>query len=399
MSKHKSAPIDGRRLKLLIYSHAFAPEIGGVETIVTTLARGLAMPPGGSDFDVTVATPTAGGDCDDSSFPFAIVRRPGFRKLAELIRESDVVHVAGPALPPMLLAWWLKKPWAVEHHGFQVICPNGQLVQKPNETACSGHFMAGNHRECIRCNSGEGWFTSARLWLLTFVRRAIAKNACMNILPTEWLGTELKLPRMRTIHHGLPAGTEPKNATPATFPTFFFLGRLVPTKGVQILVDAARKLKDRKLQFRVRIAGGGPERDLISARVDAAGLSDRTEFLGSISAAQTVEEFEGATVTVMPSIGGEVFGLVALESMASGCPVVASDIGALQEVIGDAGVTFPIADSTALADRLERIICEPSFAIALRRKSRERAIQVFPEERMIAEHRHAFQDLARGAAS
>ena len=86
-------------MKLLLYSHFFAPSIGGVETIVMSLARGLAelrSADGAPEFDVTLVTQTPRDSFDDAAPPFRVVRQPGFGKLLTLIRESGVVHVAGP---------------------------------------------------------------------------------------------------------------------------------------------------------------------------------------------------------------------------------------------------------------------------------------------------------------
>jgi len=360
------------------------------------LARGLSHPVDGAAFEVTLATPTPRVNYADSSLPFAVVRRPGFWKLLQLLRNADAVHIAAPALIPMLLASLLGKRWIVEHHGFQVICPNGQLVQEPEQTPCPGYFMAGKHRECIRCNAGNGWLSSLRLWLLTFVRRSLAKKARVNVVPTEWLGTQLKLPRTHTIPHGLPAGPEPATHAASEPSTFFFLGRLVPTKGVDVLIAAAARMRKQKIPFQIRIAGDGPERAALSSKAQAADLSACTDFIGKMSTAEASQEFDRATATVMPSIGGEVFGLVALESMLRGCPVVASDIGALSEVTGDTGLTFPIGDAAALAERLERLMREPAFADDLRHKARQRAVDAFGEEQMFAEHRRVLQDLVGG---
>src|SRR5271170_4393948 len=100
-------------MKLLIYSHFFAPSIGGVETIVLSLARGLAElrnDAGVAEFDVTVATKIPAGGYDDSSLPFRVVRGPRPGQLLQLVRASDVVHAAGPALAPLLLSYLVRKP-------------------------------------------------------------------------------------------------------------------------------------------------------------------------------------------------------------------------------------------------------------------------------------------------
>src|SRR5437660_4453279 len=161
-------------MKLLIYSHFFAPSIGGVETIVLSLARGLATlrdADGAPQFEITLATQTPAGSFEDGAQPFRIIRKPGLLHLLQLIRNADVVHLAGPAISPLYFALLWRKPLVIEHHGFQTICPNGQLLIEPAGAPCPGHFMAGRHSECLRCNSSQGWFASRKLWVLTFVRR------------------------------------------------------------------------------------------------------------------------------------------------------------------------------------------------------------------------------------
>lgn len=120
----------GVRVKVLIYSQAFPPQTGGVERIVMSLARGLARlvrGERGHPLEVTVATLTPAGEMDDSQLPFRVVRRPRLDRLVMLLQAADVVHLAGPALLPLFLGWLMRKRLVVEHHGFQTICPNGQL--------------------------------------------------------------------------------------------------------------------------------------------------------------------------------------------------------------------------------------------------------------------------------
>src|SRR5580704_2548015 len=245
-------------MKLLIYSHYFAPSVGGVETLVLSLARGLAgmrSTNGDLEFEITLATQTPVDKFDDASLPFRVVRQPNLIHLWDLIRASDVVHVAGPALAPIFLGLLARKPVVVEHHGFQTICPNGQLLIEPAGTPCPGHFMAGRHGECLRCNRGQGWFAARKLWLLTFVRRFLCGRVASNITPTAWLGGLVQLPRVVSIPHGLEFIAAPV-AYPASAwrsPVIAFQGRLVTTKGVGILLEAARSLlaKNREVELLV----------------------------------------------------------------------------------------------------------------------------------------------------
>jgi hypothetical protein len=153
-------------MKLLFYSHFFAPSVGGTETTVLSIARGLAglrTLSGLAEFEITLVTETPAGDFDDRQFPFQVVREPSLGQLWRLVRSSDVIHVAGPALSPLVLGFAMRRPIVVEHHGFQAICPNGQLLVQPSQTSCPGHFMARRHMQCYRCNLAIGTFGSGRL--------------------------------------------------------------------------------------------------------------------------------------------------------------------------------------------------------------------------------------------
>src|SRR6516164_6107077 len=211
-------------MQLLIYSHFFLPSIGGVETTVLDLASGLSerrSDDGSAIFAVTLATNTPPGDCRDELLPFRIIRQPSSSQLRRLIREADVVHVAGTAMAPIVYGLIAGKPIVVEHHGFQHICPTGQLFQEPQNVPCPGHFMAGRHSSCLRCSARPDRIESLCLWLLTFVRRFLLRRVEVNITPTHWLATHLPLPRSVTVHHGLIASpTLIRTSVPGSTPVF-----------------------------------------------------------------------------------------------------------------------------------------------------------------------------------
>jgi hypothetical protein len=172
-------------VKLLLYSHFFAPSIGGVKTVVMSLARGLSQcSSSGSygEFELTLVTQTPCGWFDDFSLPFLVVRQPNFNSLRKLIRSADVIHVAGAAILPILLGLLLRKPVVVEHHGFQTICPTGQLFQEPENIPCPGHFMAERYTHCLACAPAPRPFASF-------------SSLAAHLLPT------VPLPTCRREHH------------------------------------------------------------------------------------------------------------------------------------------------------------------------------------------------------
>jgi glycosyltransferase involved in cell wall biosynthesis len=387
-------------MKILIYTRGFAPQIGGTETHVMLLAQGLAefAAAPGKAIDVTVVTRTPAGAAEDAALPFRVVRRPGPAALLRLMREADIVHLAGPAFLPLLLGLLMRKRVALEHHSFQVACPNGLLVYEPTATPCPGHFMARRHRECLRCNAKEGKLQSLKMWLSTFPRRWMAKRVAANIMPTDWLETILQLPKAATIHHGLALGSGDIATTEsAGAPAFAFVGRLVPSKGTEILLRAGAQLKRMGREFRLKIIGDGPAREKLEALARELGLDDSASFLGFLSTEQREKNLTGATTVVMPSLGGEVFGLVAAENMAQGRLLIVSEIGALQEVIGDTGLSFPIGDAEALARCMKQVLDDPEISRRLGAAACERAQKLFRLEKMVEQHVLVYERLMNPA--
>jgi glycosyltransferase involved in cell wall biosynthesis len=387
-------------LRLVVYSHYFAPSVGGVETIVRSLASGLAglrTAEGKPQFEVTVVTQTPADGFDDRSLGFPVVRRPGLLRLHALIRGCDVLHVVGPALAPLILAKVAGKPVVIEHHGFQTICPNGQLLIERGGMPCPGHFMAGRHGECLKCNSGRGWAASAKLWALTFVRRYLSSRVQANVIPTEWLGNVLRLPKAVHIAHGLEprpplAGPE---AGPGKTPIVVFQGRLVTTKGVEILLQAARMLLDENVPLELLLIGEGSERERLEWMAAHAPLQGKVRFTGRLERGELERELAKADVVVVPSLGGEVFGLVVAENMQRGLPVIASDLGAFTEVLGNSGVVFRTGDARDLAQCLRGMLANRERRIWLGASAHRRVEELFSLARMIMDHAALYRRLTQ----
>ena len=382
-------------MKILIYTEYFFPIPGGVQTVVFELARGLAewqqKHPGTGSFQVTVLTRTEESAPEDASYPFDLVRRPGFWKLVQHIRHTDLVHLAGPAMLPLVIALLLGKPVVVEHHGFHTACPNGLLFLEATQAPCPGHFMAKRYSKCLACNrSTVGAFKSASWLALTPVRRWLSNRASVNIMPTNWLGSVLELNRMTTIYHGVSkaVGSDARRPSGATFT---FQGRLVTTKGASLLIEAARLLRTHNRDVKLRFIGDGPELPVLEA--SSIDFDGQIEFLGHVSSLNLDEALSDATAVVMPSLGGEVFGLVAAENMMRGKLLIVSDVGALREVVGDTGLVFATEDASALAECMRQVLEDSELARSLGAAARERAMRIFDLDSMIQAHVSVYQAL------
>ena len=385
-------------MRLLIYSHYFAPSIGGVEIIVMSLAKGLAEARRDGDPIVpTVVTEIAGTAQDDSALPFRVIRKPSLTELFSLIKNSDLVHVAGPALAPMALSYLLGKPYVVEHHGYQANCPNGLLILQPQRTICPGHFQQREYLKCVSCRAVEtsrlkAWFSV----LAMFPRRYLSSRAAVNIGVSQHVIDRDRLPNSRLILHGIDVAPPSKPSSRRAQTVFGFVGRFVPEKGIPVLLQACAILKSKQADFKLRMVGDGPERRVAEQMIAELKLEEFVEITGFRSGAALEAALEDVGVLVMPSVWEEAAGLSAMEVMMRGRLVIASAVGGLGEMVGDAGLLVAVNDPESLSLAMLKIIQNPHLLEAIGQKARDRAVKFFSRQRMINEHSEVYASLASG---
>ncbi|MBN3898755.1 MAG: glycosyltransferase family 1 protein [Nostoc sp. NOS(2021)] len=165
-----------------------------------------------------------------------------------------------------------------------------------------------------------------------------------------------------------------------------YVGRFDPRKGIETLVRAVNESGLRDSNNLQLIIGGGStpgnsdgiERDRIEQIVNELGMSDFTTFAGRLSQDVLPTYYAAADVCVVPS-HYEPFGLVAIEAMASGTPVVASDVGGLQFTVVDeeTGLLAPPQDVDAFASAIDRILLNPEWRDELAKAGRKRVENKF----------------------
>lgn len=144
-----------------------------------------------------------------------------------------------------------------------------------------------------------------------------------------------------------------------------FLGRLdEPRKGLTVLLEAFRRLAPGRPGLRLLLAGPG---DAQPVRSLPAQLRRRVVLLGQVSDTDKARFFRSVDVYAAPNRGGESFGVVLLEAMAAGAPIVASDLAAFRRVLADgrAGRLCPPGDPAALAGDLDFLLADPDAAAGL----------------------------------
>lgn len=149
-------------------------------------------------------------------------------------------------------------------------------------------------------------------------------------------------------------------------PTIAFLGRLEePRKGLSVLLEAMPRLLDARPGLRLLVAGPGDPGEALrhtTARVRAA-----TEFLGMVSEPDKASLLRSVDAYVAPNTGAESFGIILVEAMSAGAPVVASDLPSFTDVLagGAAGAMFRTGDPDALAGTVVRLLGDPGERAAL----------------------------------
>ena len=141
-------------------------------------------------------------------------------------------------------------------------------------------------------------------------------------------------------------------------PVVLWVGRLVPVKGLEVLIDACVALRERGCRCRVYLVGDGPLRSPLEAAVAARGLQNTIQFMGGRAPDQLGDWYRAADVTALPS-WSEGLPNVLRESAACGTPFVASGVGGIPEFAGRSDRLFPAGDASALADALAEALASP----------------------------------------
>jgi glycosyltransferase involved in cell wall biosynthesis len=149
------------------------------------------------------------------------------------------------------------------------------------------------------------------------------------------------------------------------------MGRLVYEKGVQHLIAAMPKILAGYNDAKLVIAGKGGMLDELKAQVNAMGISNKVYFTGYMDSKQVCKMYKCADISVFPSTY-EPFGIVALEAMLSGTPVVVSDIGGLNEIIqhGENGMKSYAGNPNSIADSILALLYNPQLSADVVKKAK-----------------------------
>lgn len=232
-------------------------------------------------------------------------------------------------------------------------------------------------------------FSQTRPWLLQRSLKQAVRHASAIICVSRATATEIEAyigqslgERLIIIHEAVDAkffAAPNANALssiaglPAPeIPFLLAVGKMSPRKNVARIIAALESLRDKIPHHLVLVGGDGWDTDEIFREIGRLDIADRVHTIGYVSDEQLRALYGAASAYVHPSLF-EGFGLTILEAMASGCPVVSSNVYSLPEVAGDAAILVDPYDVKAIADGICAVCTDPSFAADLVAKGKTRA--------------------------
>jgi N-acetyl-alpha-D-glucosaminyl L-malate synthase BshA len=190
------------------------------------------------------------------------------------------------------------------------------------------------------------------------------------------------------------AAAHRRRLSPDGAPLLVHASNFRPVKRVIDVLEIFRQVHAR-IPAHLAMVGDGPDRSAAERFARDAGIAHRVEFLGNVS---PIEGVTGAgDVFLLPS-SEESFGLAALEAMACGVPVVASNAGGIPELVvdGDGGFTFPVGDTSAMAERVVALLSDPRELARQRERARLRATETFSTAKIVDRYEALYRRLLGG---
>ncbi|MDX3077232.1 glycosyltransferase family 4 protein [Streptomyces sp. NPDC088354] len=181
--------------------------------------------------------------------------------------------------------------------------------------------------------------------------------------------------------------------------TIGFIGRIdEPRKGLPVLMKALPRILAERPGTRLLVAGRGDEKEAVEDL--PADMRSRVEFLGMVSDEDKARLLRSVDLYVAPNTGGESFGIILVEAMSAGAPVLASDLDAFRQVLdqGAAGEVFPNEDPQALAEAAVRLLGDPERRAQLRELG-SRHVRRFDWSRVASDILAVYETVTAGAAA
>jgi glycosyltransferase involved in cell wall biosynthesis len=296
---------------------------------------------------------------------------------------ADVVHLHQVDDPSLVQALRQHAPVVISAHGYTA-CPSGvyyfaagQECTRAHGPGCVPNMLL---RGCAHtrdprplpkgyARAGRGLQALRQADLVVSYSSAVERHLAANGIARRTL-----IPLFTTL-------TPPQGSGHAERRRVVFAGRIVAAKGIGVLIDAAREVEAEFV-----VCGDGWQLAEMRAKARKEGLQERVRFTGWLPPEQLGAELAEASVVAMPSLWPEPFGLVGIESLSAGRPVVASATGGVADWLDDgvSGLCVPPGDSHALAAALDGLLADPERQRAMGEAGRRAVAERFTAERHTA---------------
>jgi glycosyltransferase involved in cell wall biosynthesis len=362
-------------MKVVHFGKFYPPHRGGMETFLETLSKGLVQR--GVECKVIVAHDKGDPDVSNDNHNGVHVKRmcslgtiksvPVCPRAVGIMRgiHADVINLHHPN-PLADLSYILSKP-------------KGRLVVTYHSDIINQTLLSKLHAP-----------------LLDYI---LQKADAIVATSKYYVMSSSVLKKYQEKIHVIPLGYQPhctienksQNYTKSTVPIFMAIGRLVPYKGISVIIEALRFVPGK-----LWIVGTGPLEKRLKQQAIDANLNGRVEFLGNVSDEEKLRRLEHCDAFVLPSLNrAEAFGIVLLEAMAMGRPVVVSDLPTGVRLLVEHGVNgfrFPPGNARALAALLEVITRDKATAIEMGKAGRC-LVQKYTADRMVDQYLRLYKGL------
>jgi glycosyltransferase involved in cell wall biosynthesis len=310
--------------------------------------------------------------------PHAILR------LAEGFSESCQRVIVAPMRRDLSPSLWLRLCRLLRSAEYQLV--HSHLVHADWHAALAAARTPGVPLVSTKHNADP----FRRTYPFRLIERAAANRCLVTITISQSLREfTLRYTRARTevvtVPYGLNPPTQaPERASESDTPTLLAVARLVRQKGLDVLIRAMKPIRDAVPDARLLIAGDGPDRSALERLTRDLGLEDRVSLLGH---RDDIEQLMRRAWLLVHPARWEGFGLVLLEAMRVGLPVVATGVSAIPEIVvaGATGRLVPPDEPAALAEALIDGLCDERFRRDAGARGFERLVERFSAERMARE--------------
>lgn len=363
-------------------TYSFLPLVGGMEEFIHNLC--LAQKQGGS-LEPVVLAPRVRRRTNALDVPYRVCRYS---------RPSSKRYGLSQVILPMLFRHWRYRFDLIHAHG---VYPSGHLARLftrltgvPVVVTPEGGDLEGDDTGCIISPAVH-----------RRIRRCFAEADRVTAISSDMRRRILALgareERLVSIPHGVwtrdfrPADTYAVRT--AQTPYIAYIGSMIRRKGVDVLLEAFARIHPDFPQVRLRLAGTGPLLDDLKARAEALGISDAVDFVGVLRDRPKVEFLQQALFMVCPS-RGEPFGIVNVEGLAAGVPVIATRVGGIPDIIlnGETGYLIELDNPADLAGRMSELLASEEKRMKMAARALTRAGE-FDWETITARYEALYREL------